>query len=1598
MDDSGVLSIINQVTRQGQAATGALPAILSQAAQSGTTPDQEAQWQRLAKESNVPVGLIRNGAPVRLMQLQQQAAELPATNPVTARTLMNPDNAAVAHDDIPTLTQLEDLARNGFGSDGSAPVSTLQFGTARDRAEANYLAREYGQKPFQSLQGGTGKLATKLAFPLAAAVDAVNGDDDYKEFASQLYDKFSEIQKQSAADPGQGFGGRLFRSLEELAPMVMSGGFGLGNIVGQAVNEKYDDLTAKGVDPDTATALALKAGMSAYAMTKLPFGGTSLANSLVRGATLNPAFGVLDRALDKAGLRYAGYDKEASVIDLADPEQIAHDMALGLLFGTQHAIETGRPIVRDSALESLLPFYDTYRAARRADTLQSIGDTVQESKLGRRDPDLLQQHLQQVGEENGIDQVYVPVNCWNTLFRDAGMDPATAAGTFLSNPESYLEALTTGADIPIPYGEFAGRLSAVKNVYPELVKDTRLGIGEATLREAEQAQAALREKAEQGGGLLDALKGIMGRSGDTLTQADSFAKVYDDVFSQLTLTGTEKSQADTNARLMANAFRVLGERAGVDPFELYRGYNLKLSSPDAVSDLEKKASRQRSGSQNPGELLAEFEKDKEPGTGERAGASSIAESDSPIRQALLDDILHQDTPNVKRGLVRSSQSDDSANIQLVSRDASDAHDFVKAPDGRYVFGEITPEIGRMIRRQSAPILLRKGNEQEGKIHIERPERLKQLQDAGYGSAEELIDSVVTGCDAIYQGQKGNLLLVKKNGRNSVAYIQLTPSVHGDFYDVKTAAVVRGDYFDKKKPLWERAQTNPPDNGSPMRDLSGQSSSLENILHQSGENVKRGLIRLDSNRNLGIGPDSKPYDVHALLRAAVNLLASDEVKELYLSDKATRKKGKKTKRSPDAGLDLPDDMDELLAILKDLLFPGSEAAGPEPSDKDISSFISHASRYTDEHGHTRNIGDDRDERTASDTPVDGNDHVKKVATGVLHSAITRIETPADAAHVAFPLTRRAQEAAIAIVTDAEGNVLGVVQHSTGSLESTPLTPRDLLGVVHDFPRAAEVWFAHNHPSGDPSLSPADRETTSQLAALLDGSGIRSRGQVIVGQRGGAVWTEGKGGRNERIPLSALNLDQERNKKIKTYEREIVKLPSSVPLFYKRQTVDYAKSLGDGASGIIIVDTKIRPITFVPMSVDDMAKLKTGDTKTGSSSIMSAFHKANGAGMILFAPVFPKRHAAIRNMASFNEMFGGILYDVIETESGRSFREDGSIPQGSGHFSQGDRRGYIRFNNERHFEIGMLKDADLSTFIHESGHFFTEVLGDLAERPDAPRQIRDDYAALLKFVGVDSRDAIRTEHHEKLARAFEAYIREGRAPSVEMRSLFQRMKAWMIGVYKDMTELRVQLDPEVRSVFDRMMATDSEIERMRDMQNMRPLFASAADAGMSRNEFGLYRKNAGQAGELAKEQLLRTLMAEKGRELERYGDMMPDGSIHEQALKEVHNDAQGEVMRAELLAIRRKVEKVRHPEERDFLHRFIPPVGFFKIAAKEAIGAKRVAEEIQPHLYSRAEGKAARESSEAMAREEYQRAGEAKYRELLNHYLYKEAAEAMMNQNR
>lgn len=66
------------------------------------------------------------------------------------------------------------------------------------------------------------------------------------------------------------------------------------------------------------------------------------------------------------------------------------------------------------------------------------------------------------------------------------------------------------------------------------------------------------------------------------------------------------------------------------------------------------------------------------------------------------------------------------------------------------------------------------------------------------------------------------------------------------------------------------------------------------------------------------------------------------------------------------------------------------------------------------------------------------------------------------------------------------------------------------------------------------------------------------------------------------------------------------------------------------------------------------------------------------------------------------------------------------------------------------------------------------------------------------------------HELWARGFEKYLAEGKAPTKSLKRAFQKFSAWLVGVYKQMTNLNVELSPEIRDVFDHLVAIDEAIQ--------------------------------------------------------------------------------------------------------------------------------------------------------------------------------------------
>ena len=202
-----------------------------------------------------------------------------------------------------------------------------------------------------------------------------------------------------------------------------------------------------------------------------------------------------------------------------------------------------------------------------------------------------------------------------------------------------------------------------------------------------------------------------------------------------------------------------------------------------------------------------------------------------------------------------------------------------------------------------------------------------------------------------------------------------------------------------------------------------------------------------------------------------------------------------------------------------------------------------------------------------------------------------------------------------------------------------------------------------------------------------------------------------------------------------------------------------------------------------------------------------------------------------------------------------------------------RGYIAISPTRQLSIGLLENADLSTFIHESGHAYLEVFNDLVkqvstieDKTDLQKQMLDDADTLAKWMGIKSLDEMTVEHKEQFARGYEAYAMEGNAPTIGLRRAFARFRTWMLALYKSITSLNVKLNDDVRAVFDRMLATDDAIDAAKkDLEDV-PLFNDAISAGMSDREFAAYRTKVEDANRVSRETLERKLMREMMRERE------------------------------------------------------------------------------------------------------------------------------------
>jgi hypothetical protein len=177
------------------------------------------------------------------------------------------------------------------------------------------------------------------------------------------------------------------------------------------------------------------------------------------------------------------------------------------------------------------------------------------------------------------------------------------------------------------------------------------------------------------------------------------------------------------------------------------------------------------------------------------------------------------------------------------------------------------------------------------------------------------------------------------------------------------------------------------------------------------------------------------------------------------------------------------------------------------------------------------------------------------------------------------------------------------------------------------------------------------------------------------------------------------------------------------------------------------------------------------------------------------------------------------------------------------------------------IKLFSQRDKSTFMHESAHFFLDVFGDSAQLDNASDKLKADYAAVLKYLGVEKREDIKVKQHEKFARSFEAYLREGKSPSLALKKAFNSYKKWLTKIYPMAAQLDAQLTPEIRGVFDRMLATEKEIDEAQRITDVKPLLSKEQLVGLNEDEQAAYATAIEEARLYAEGKLYKKLEAKE-----------------------------------------------------------------------------------------------------------------------------------------
>lgn len=119
---------------------------------------------------------------------------------------------------------------------------------------------------------------------------------------------------------------------------------------------------------------------------------------------------------------------------------------------------------------------------------------------------------------------------------------------------------------------------------------------------------------------------------------------------------------------------------------------------------------------------------------------------------------------------------------------------------------------------------------------------------------------------------------------------------------------------------------------------------------------------------------------------------------------------------------------------------------------------------------------------------------------------------------------------------------------------------------------------------------------------------------------------------------------------------------------------------------------------------------------------------------------------------------------------------------------------------------ISSCDQSELTADMGAFFLKVLRDTSSKPGVSKGLVDDWKIVESWLDCAGRE-LGNDDFQKFGVAWRSYWARGVTPSVELEPVFKKLSR----TAKEESWRTEKLPPELIRVFDRMVATDKQIQQ-------------------------------------------------------------------------------------------------------------------------------------------------------------------------------------------